>query len=316
LEVEGRVRAEAGAFFDRTGEYQDGTLWWIGRVAAYGVAPEEAGALLPAGEGRLMLAADDGTARAAAQAFGRPLGSGDPVVDPLHLFESLQRVAADTAEATWFETIQKGGAVAWVIVGLGLLGLVLVLLRGFMLWRGGHRREATFRRAVGHARHSDVRRWTGDATALSQALDVVWGHAAGHGGVGLDDIAAERVSAAQTQLDRFSTAILVFAAVAPLLGLLGTVTGMIATFDVITEVGTGNPKLLSGGISEALITTQLGLIVAIPLLLAGHLLKAQASRVLGHLERGVFHICLLLQQQDKLSVAEDESPECQQRRAA
>ena len=51
--------------------------------------------------------------------------------------------------------------------------------------------------------------------------------------------------------------VLVFAAVAPLLGLLGTVTGMIATFDIITEYGTGDPKLLAGGISIALVTTEL-----------------------------------------------------------
>ena len=66
------------------------------------------------------------------------------------------------------------------------------------------------------------------------------------------------------------------AGIAPLLGLLGTVTGMISTFDVITEYGTGNPRLLSGGISVALITTQLGLIVAVPLVLA----HAWASRAI------------------------------------
>ncbi|MEQ8979702.1 MAG: MotA/TolQ/ExbB proton channel family protein, partial [Deltaproteobacteria bacterium] len=63
--------------------------------------------------------------------------------------------------------------------------------------------------------------------------------------------------------------------VAPLLGLLGTVTGMITTFEVITVFGTGNPRLLSGGISVALITTQLGLMVAIPLVL-GHAFVSRA----------------------------------------
>ena len=70
-------------------------------------------------------------------------------------------------------------------------------------------------------------------------------------------------------LDRSVNLIAACAAIAPLLGLLGTVTGMIETFGVITQFGTGNPKLLSGGISVALITTQLGLMVAVPLLL-GH----------------------------------------------
>jgi biopolymer transport protein ExbB len=64
--------------------------------------------------------------------------------------------------------------------------------------------------------------------------------------------------------ERYLAAIAVFAAVAPLFGLLGTVTGMITTFDVITLFGTGNAKAMAGGISEALVTTQSGLVVAIP----------------------------------------------------
>jgi biopolymer transport protein ExbB len=72
----------------------------------------------------------------------------------------------------------------------------------------------------------------------------------------------------EPKLERSLTMLAACAGIAPLLGLLGTVTGMISTFDIITEYGTGNPRLLSGGISVALITTQLGLIVAVPLVLA------------------------------------------------
>ena len=80
------------------------------------------------------------------------------------------------------------------------------------------------------------------------------------------------------------------AAVAPLLGLLGTVTGMIATFDIITEFGTGNPKLLSGGISVALVTTELGLIVAIPTLMLGNLLNGWGSRIKEDLDKSALRI--------------------------
>jgi biopolymer transport protein ExbB len=93
-----------------------------------------------------------------------------------------------------------------------------------------------------------------------------------------------------TRLDKLSSIILVIAAVAPLLGLLGTVTGMIATFDVITEFGTGDPKLLSGGISIALVTTELGLIVAIPLLLGGNLLNSWAESIKDNMEHSALHI--------------------------
>jgi biopolymer transport protein ExbB len=100
----------------------------------------------------------------------------------------------------------------------------------------------------------------------------------------IEDVISESVLNEQPALDRFRSAISVIAAVAPLLGLLGTVTGMIATFDVITQFGTGDPQLLSGGISEALLTTQMGLAVAIPTLLIGNLLASWADRITSNLE--------------------------------
>jgi biopolymer transport protein ExbB len=86
------------------------------------------------------------------------------------------------------------------------------------------------------------------------------------------------------RLERFLTALKVLAAVAPLLGLLGTVTGMINTFHVITIFGTGNPRLMAGGISEALVTTQLGLAVAIPILVASALLGRKAQSISDDME--------------------------------
>ena len=73
----------------------------------------------------------------------------------------------------------------------------------------------------------------------------------------------------------------IIAVVAPLLGLLGTVTGMIKTFQAITLFGTGDPKLMAGGISQALMTTVLGLCVAIPTVLL-HTLVAGRSKKITH----------------------------------
>jgi biopolymer transport protein ExbB len=83
----------------------------------------------------------------------------------------------------------------------------------------------------------------------------------------------------QPELQRSHTAIGVLVVVAPLLGLLGTVLGMIRTFDVIALFGTGNAKALAGGVSVALITTQTGLVVAIPGLLSNAALSRQAERL-------------------------------------
>ena len=84
-------------------------------------------------------------------------------------------------------------------------------------------------------------------------------------------------------LKRYLLVIAVLAAVAPLFGLLGTVTGMMTTFNVISLFGTGNAKAMAGGISEALITTQSGLLVAIPGLFMSAFLIRRANRLKSHL---------------------------------
>jgi len=82
-----------------------------------------------------------------------------------------------------------------------------------------------------------------------------------------------------SSLDRHLGLIGVLAALAPLLGLLGTVTGMIATFDIISIFGTGNARAMAGGISEALITTQTGLVVAIPGLYMSNFLNRRSENL-------------------------------------
>ncbi|MBW2119509.1 MAG: MotA/TolQ/ExbB proton channel family protein [Deltaproteobacteria bacterium] len=83
---------------------------------------------------------------------------------------------------------------------------------------------------------------------------------------------------------QFLTVIAVLAAISPLFGLLGTVTGMITTFNVIALFGTGNAKAMAGGISEALITTQSGLLVAIPGLFMSAFLIRRANRLESRLD--------------------------------
>jgi len=101
----------------------------------------------------------------------------------------------------------------------------------------------------------------------------------------IEEVLYERIVKTQPKLERFLAFIAVTAATAPLLGLLGTVTGMIRTFKLITIIGTGDAAGLSSGISEALITTKWGLIVAIPTLIAHALLNRKAKSVIGSLEQ-------------------------------
>ncbi len=100
----------------------------------------------------------------------------------------------------------------------------------------------------------------------------------------LDSIVEEKIMVEQGKQERFLSIIGVLASIAPLLGLLGTVTGMIGTFQAITIFGTGDPRMMSTGISEALVTTQAGLGIAIPLLLAHHFLKRRAALLVEEME--------------------------------
>lgn len=101
----------------------------------------------------------------------------------------------------------------------------------------------------------------------------------------IEEVMYERVLETRLQLQRLLPFIAISAASAPLLGLLGTVTGIINTFKLITVFGSGDVKTLSGGISEALITTEFGLIVAIPSLLIHAFLSRRARSVVDQMEK-------------------------------
>ena len=101
----------------------------------------------------------------------------------------------------------------------------------------------------------------------------------------LEEILFEDLLEEKPKLERGLSFISVTAAVAPLLGLLGTVTGMINTFKLITLFGTGDAKSLSSGISEALITTEFGLVVAIPSLLLSAFLSRKANSMIAKMEK-------------------------------
>ncbi len=101
----------------------------------------------------------------------------------------------------------------------------------------------------------------------------------------IEEVMYERMLELQPRLERLLPFIAVTAATAPLMGLLGTVTGMINTFKLITIFGTGDAKQLSSGISEALVTTEFGLIVAIPSLIMHALLSRRAQGIMANMER-------------------------------
>ena len=114
------------------------------------------------------------------------------------------------------------------------------------------------------------------------------------------------VNRMQMDLERHINTVFILASVAPLLGLLGTVTGMISTFDAISRFGTTNARAFAAGISEALITTQLGLVVAVPGLFMGHFLRRRTDKLIGWLDRILIRYTLTLEAAD-VTIGGEES---------
>lgn len=288
MERHASVRRQEGEFFLSDGSKTNGTIIRVGNVAAYGVSEEAAGALAPAGDRRLKIWKKD----AAASARALAAGESRQLLD-IFLFESLDKAVEEQQEKTWLDIVNSGGIIAWVIVGLGVLGLLLVIARAFILGIAGAHTKRLLRTVSTFVEEGNVERARRACKSARGSASRVLGATLEHLGEereDLEDVVSESILHEMPTLERFGSTILVFAAVAPLLGLLGTVTGMISTFDIITEFGTGDPKLLSGGISEALVTTQLGLIVAIPLLLLGNLLKGWSNGILTQIERGALRV--------------------------
>ena len=101
----------------------------------------------------------------------------------------------------------------------------------------------------------------------------------------VEEVMFEQVLTERLKLQSWLPFVAICATSAPLLGLLGTVTGIMNTFALMTEFGTGDPKVLSSGISEALITTEYGLIIAIPSLLLHAFLSRKAKAIVDHMEK-------------------------------
>ena len=193
-----------------------------------------------------------------------------------------------THERRLWEHIPKGGPIVWPILLILALGLGIVVERVFFLVRRRFDAESLMSSLRDLAAKDD---WEACRRACERHAHVPVARVLGVGLMCRDLQREEMENALQEgilreipSMERFLSTLGMLAAIAPLLGLLGTVTGMINTFHVITLYGTGDPRLMSGGISEALVTTMLGLSVAIPLMVAQTLLNRTVDNRIGEME--------------------------------
>jgi len=218
-------------------------------------------------------------------------------IDPTQEISASDR----SGSRTLIKRLMAGGPVMIPLGLIALISLFLILERTWTLSgaRGNvDRLLADVHEAVSERRFQDAEaicdRRNGAVaavlksllTARSASVDV------------MQDRVEETILQQRPRLERFLPTLSVLAAVAPLLGLLGTVTGIIETFDVIALFGAGNQQLMAGGISEALMTTATGLAIAIPVLLCHGYFRSRVDGIIGDMERTAASVYNLLQASD------------------
>ena len=170
------------------------------------------------------------------------------------------------------ERAQQGREVGYAIIAVGTIGIIIAIYKLIEL--------AGVARAVKNQASSKA---ADPRNPLGRVLKVGQDHFEKD----IDTLElklAEAIMAERPAIERWIGAVRIISVVAPLAGLLGTVTGMIVTFQMITLYGTGDPKLMAGGISQALVTTVLGLLVAIPTTLLHSFTASSARGIISTLE--------------------------------
>ena len=291
IDRDAEIRRADETIVDRQGNETTVPVVHLGGYGAYacGRSREGCGLLRVLGDGRQVVT---GPYLDEAQAGALWAAASGPIAHlPIDVDGAMgERAVAEPAGIrTWLEA---GGLFIIPIVIVGALGVILILERVAYLaiskappsltprvLRLLERRDtAAARELLAESRKPQARVLLAGIETIGEPPD-------------RREAAMESALLAEApRLERSLSLLGALAGVAPLLGLLGTVSGMIATFDTISTAGTGNPRLLSGGISEALITTQLGLMVAIPLLLAHAWLRRWVERREAALEYSAIQI--------------------------
>jgi biopolymer transport protein ExbB len=171
-----------------------------------------------------------------------------------------------------WERVQQGREVGYIIIFVGLIGIGIAFWKLFQLYTMGVavKKQATSKthdqsNPLGRVLAVGEKHMSKDIETLELRL-------------------AEAIMAERPAIERGINVVKIISVVAPLAGLLGTVTGMIVTFQQITLFGTGDPKIMAGGISQALVTTVLGLVVAIPTTLLHSFANSSARGIINVLE--------------------------------
>lgn len=277
IRATGRIEKKNTGVIGTNGQVQTVSLYRAGGFFLGYQTPEGAYFVLPqAGQPGLSVKAQG------KQVLAWLKGGSDRL--PMDITSGTAIRAAEQKQSleTW---VEAGGVLLYPILIAGLIGTLFSFFKALHLFtqkRIGQKRKKQFL----DLKYSDQVRMALSKIARCPGARVMETcfSLEGRSIDNLDAIVEEKILTEQGKQERFLSIIGVLASIAPLLGLLGTVTGMISTFRAITIFGTGDPRMMSTGISEALVTTQAGLAIAIPLLLAHHFLKRRVVVLVEDME--------------------------------
>jgi biopolymer transport protein ExbB len=296
IEMTGQVGMREGVFVGRDGEEQTGEIMTIGPFTALYRTAEggDVGFLtFTPSEQKLFALSALPPARMARLIRGYMDGGAESVPLDISGGAALRQI---TQQVGFWEHLAQGGPIIFPILAIGLVAVGLIIYKFQFLQKVHGNTDKVMGEVTSLAARGD---WEGAEAVVQRyehrKMPVVEVIADGLSARDedretLESVMQEAILREMPRVERGMSVLAVFGAVAPLLGLLGTVTGMIETFRVITLYGTGDPRLMSAGISEALVTTELGLAVAIPIMLFHTFLSRRANAIIGEMEEKAVHL--------------------------
>lgn len=286
INLSGQVVVTSGRIIDRKGKEQAATLLILGNFTGIYQLGKEVGFLLYSDHSQQYFALSKlPSSRISRKIDAYIQGQSDDVYMDISKGGAIRQLAH---QLNLVDQIPKGGAIVWPILIILLLAGCLLIERIVFFTRRQTNAENLMKTVKERVMADD---WEGCRTFLElgrkKFIPKVLLTALAFKDQTRQDMEnalQEAILGEIPRIERFLSTLGMLAAIAPLLGLLGTVTGMINTFHVITYYGTGDPRMMSGGISEALVTTMLGLSVAIPIMMAHTFLSRRVETQISKME--------------------------------
>ncbi|MDI6786647.1 MAG: MotA/TolQ/ExbB proton channel family protein [bacterium] len=289
IEQSGKIVKYEGQVFKQDGNACKGEIIRFGKIgAAFKEKGKRAQFLYfsPTSRNLFITSADKRESKALLGKYFRKDDKKDILSVPLDI---TGKVLAKTApSSSIIDKIKKGGIIIWPILLIGIVGIIIIIERFVTLNKVSVNTEYLVAEVT-----EDIKKGNWEMAekscynnpgAVSNILLTGIKNRENSKEV-LEDSLQEAILHQLPKLEKHLPTLSVLGAVAPLLGLLGTVMGMITTFDVISVLGVGDPRMMSGGISEALITTQFGLIMAIPIILFHNFLSGKVDNIISDMEK-------------------------------